>query len=656
MCGICGFTISPELRGVDPDAPPKRDGVRFDVDETLSSMCDIIAHRGPDGEGRLVTDEIALGHRRLSLIDLAGGAQPMSRDGELCADLTTSNNEGRICEAKRYSIVFNGEIYNFRDIREQLVGKGYSFATDSDTEVLLISYIEWGERCLDKLRGMYAFAIWDSSCRELFCARDPFGIKPFYYSFTGDGSFVFASETKSILEHPSIERKLNVKALERYMSFQYSVLDETFFTGIYKLPAAHLMRVRIGKNCKAIVTSPKRWWDPTYEIDETMDVKKAAPIIHETIQDSVRYHKIADVEVGSFLSSGVDSNYLAASLNDQEANIKTFTVGFDTADGHKYNEIDYAHEAAEWMGVEHISHAITPEEFWEEFPKIQWHMDEPSADPAAAALWFVDKEAAKHVKAILSGEGADELFGGYQIYQTPLSNDKLSFVPKPILRASSSVLGTLGIRGANYLHRVATPMERQFIGNAYIFDDEERYEYLRNDLEGLAHTSVYDVVAPTYEKVEDEDDVTKMQFIDLNHWLVGDILLKTDKMAMAHSLESRVPFLDREVWKVARTLPRNSKVNQKTTKLALRSAAETIMPARFCEKAKLGFPVPIRVWLKEDGYYDIVRAAFESENAKRYFDTDKLVELLDEHRSGKADNSRKIWTVYSFLVWYDQYF
>lgn len=629
MCGICGFT------GAEANDAP-----------ILKAMCDIIAHRGPDGEGQYLDKDIALGHRRLSLIDLENGNQPMIRaTSDKEAPLSSSASEEY--EIGDYVIVFNGEIYNYQDLQAELKELGYSFQTHSDTEVLLCSYIAWGKKLFDKVRGMFAFAIWDKKRETLFCARDFFGIKPFYYT-TVNGRFIFASEIKSILEHPQVKRRLNTDALEQYLSFQYSVLPETFFKGIYKLAPAHYLEVKNGED--PII---ERYWQMNYDIDSSISADDARDRIHTAVQDSVSYHMVADVEVASFLSSGVDSNYLTASLHAQGGNIKTFTVGFETADGEKYNEISYAKEASDYLGVENYSHIISEAEFWDSLGKVQWHMDEPSADAAAVALYFVDKEAAKKVKAVLSGEGSDEFFAGYTIYQTPLENAKLAWCPKPLLRFGSSILRALHLRGANYLYRASTPIEEQFIGNANMFSVEERSRLLKVPSSGLRPQ---DLTAPYYREVSSLDDVTKMQYIDMNFWLVGDILLKTDKMAMAHSLESRVPFLDKEVWAVARRLPTPRKISLETTKIALRHAAEKLLPKKFCEKRKLGFPVPTRVWLRQEKYYDRVKEAFQSPISEQYFHTEELMSLLDEHRSGLADNSRKIWTVYTFLVWYDQFF
>lgn len=656
MCGICGFT-RPLI---------ENNSLLDNYDEvlhTIKEMNSVIAHRGPDGEGYLFGDNIAFGHRRLSLVDLDNGAQPMSRaiNSEATTHTATATSKAEdtiyVCENDDYQIIFNGEIYNYKELRTELEEKGYTFTTNSDTEVLLTSYIHWGSDCLSRLRGMFAFAVYNAFDNTLFIARDAFGIKPLYWTQTDNGVLVFASEIKSILKYPNIEKAINYSALKQYLSFQYSPLEETMFKGIYKLMPAHFMVYNLNDG----KLTNERWFFPDYEIDNKISLDNMVDKIHSVIQDSVSYHKIADVEVGSFLSSGVDSNYLAGSLAKQETSIKTFTVGFDTEDGNKYNEIMYAKEAADYLGVEHYSHTITPQEFWEAFPKIQWHMDEPLADPAAAALWFVDKEASKYVKAVLSGEGADEFFGGYPIYQTNIANKKLSWIPREVLRSVSKVLNKLGIRGANYLYRVSTPVEDRFIGNANIFSVDDVKTFLNNSIieqidDYYGQATPQEILSGTYHVVKDLDNTTKMQYIDLNWWLVGDILLKTDKMAMAHSLESRVPFLDKEVWKIARTLPEQYKVSNETSKIALRRAAEKIMPTKHISKPKLGFPVPIRVWLKQTEYYDIIADAFHSDIAAMFFNVDKCIELLDNHFNGVEDNSRKIWVLYTFIVWYKQYF
>ena len=655
MCGICGFT-----QATESSLP------------TLKAMCDVMAHRGPDGEGQYIDAEsgIALGHRRLSLIDLANGNQPMVRaTGEHAAAITSPalHLDGTPCgtleqaAAKgQFAIVFNGEIYNYRDLRAELEAAGWAFQTNSDTEVLLTGYLAWGEGVLDRLRGMFAFAIWNRESRELFCARDFFGIKPFYYT-QQNGQFIFASEIKCILEHPAYTRELNREALEQYLCFQFSALPETFFKGVFKLAPAHCMTV----HADGTITT-RRYWRPEYHFDNQRSRQDTVEAIDEAMRDSVRYHNVADVEVGSFLSSGIDSSYMAACLAKENPDIKTFTVGFECYKDAAANnvegaggktmrdEISWARELADDLHIANTSKYIGEAEYWESLPRVQWHMDEPSADPSAVALYFVDQIAATQVKAVLSGEGADEFFGGYRIYQTPFSNAKLSWAPKGLLRGASGAMRKLGIRGANYLERASETPEDWYYTNAngVAFTVEERAHLLKD---GCNAATPQQLTAPVYAEVKDLDETTRMQYVDLHFWLVGDILLKTDKMSMAHSLESRVPFLDRRVFDVSATIPTPLKANESQTKLTLREASERAIPKDWAQKEKLGFPVPVVNWLREDRYYNQVKEWFTGDIAREFFNTDELVRLLDEHKGG-ADRSRKIWIVYMFLMWYKIYF
>lgn len=609
MCGFVGFTNY-----------IKDDGT------VLEKMMNRIVHRGPDSAGKFVDSDVALGFRRLSIIDLAEGDQPMFN------------------EDKSLVLTFNGEIYNFKDLRAELLAAGHTFANNSDSEVLLHGYEEWGEELVGRLRGMFAFVIFNRKEKSIFAARDMFGIKPFYYTFMGN-SFIFGSEIKSFLDHPEFKKELNEESLAHYLSFQYSPCEETFFKNVFKLPPAHYFTFKDGEMNKV------RYWRP--EFNETDGVLEYfADLTDDTVRESVAAHKIADVEVGSFLSSGIDSSYIAEAANVD----KTFTVGFESPDGNRYNEIDYAKDFAKTIGVENISKVITPEEYWGSFANIQYHMDEPLADPAAIALYFVSKLASEHVKVVMSGEGADELFGGYRIYQEPITLTAYDKLPFAVRRFISKICEHLPQKhGINYLVRRGKTIEERFIGNANIFSLKERNAILKSVIAKNA-VEPKNLCKKFYDEVKDKDTVTKMQYLDINMWLMGDILLKADKTSMANSLELRVPFLDKKVMEFAATIPLKCRVNTETTKLALRKAAEKTLPKRTATKDKLGFPVPIRVWLKEDQYYNKVKEAFTTDYANEFFNTEKLVELLEIHRSGKADVSRKIWTVYTFLVWYEQFF
>lgn len=606
MCGFVGFT-----------------GGLAQREEVLQEMMDAIIHRGPDSAGTYIDDDIALGFRRLSIIDLDSGSQPMY-------------NENR-----DMVIAFNGEIYNYKELRDELIKKGHVFANNADTEVLIHGYEEYGEELLTKLRGMFAFVIWDSKKKKLFAARDFFGIKPFYYALV-DGQLVFASEIKSILKYTPYKKEMNRDALENYLTFQYSVLPETFFKGIYKLMPSHCLTFENGR------LDIKRYWEPVFEPDENTGLPEMVDRIDSAMQDSIKMHKVSDVEVGSFLSSGVDSSYVAACFNGD----KTFTVGFDYE---KYNEIDYAKSLSEKIKIDNYSKLISTDEYWNILPTVQYHMDEPLADPSAVALYFVSKTAAEHVKVSLSGEGADEFFGGYNIYREPFSLRPITRLPRPIrkfLGACASAI-PFRVKGKNYLIRGSKDVEERFIGNAFLFNEKDREKILRNPSGRYNHM---ELTKPYYDKVKNLNDTTKMQYIDIHFWLIGDILLKADKMSMANSLEVRVPFLDRKVFEVARHVPLKYKVTKENTKFAMRQAAHRYLPDMVAEKKKLGFPVPIRIWLRDDKYYNIVKEAFTSKAAEEFFKTDEIVKLLDGHKDGKADNSRKIWAIYMFLVWHKRFF
>ncbi len=605
MCGFCGFTGDIE-----------------DRENVIIGMMDRIVHRGPDSAGTHSDKFVTLGFRRLSIIDLDNGSQPMY------------NGDGSLV------IVFNGEIYNYREIRDRLISKGYKFKTHSDTETLIHLYEEKGEAMLDELRGMFAFVIYDIKHKSLFAARDFFGIKPFYYGKFG-GSFIFGSEIKSFLEFPKFKKEVNTVALENYLTFQYSVLEETFFKGVFKLMPGHCLTYKDGK------IKTRRYFQPKFE-PEPAGLQDSIKAVDDVMHDSIIAHKVSDVEVGSFLSSGVDSSFVAATFNGD----KTFTVGFDYE---KYNEIGYAEKLSEKVGIDNYSKVISTEEYWENLPKVQYHMDEPLADPSAIALYFVSRLASKHVKVALSGEGADEFFGGYNIYREPMDLGIMTAIPKPIRKFMANICRALPfkIKGMNFIIRSSMDLEERFIGNAKMFSEKERAKILKDPTGKYNHM---EITKPYYDFTKGLDPVTRMQFIDLNLWMVGDILLKADKMSMANSLEVRVPFLDKKVFDVARKIPADYRVNRRATKYVFRMAAKDCLPEEVASKKKLGFPVPIRVWLREDKYYNIIKEAFNGEGAKKYFNTDEIMKYLDDHRAGKADNSRKIWTIYMFLVWYNRYF
>lgn len=607
MCGICGM-----IGKVD------------NKEQILQGMMKAIEHRGPDGSESYIAEEAALGFQRLSIIDLDTGMQPMF------------NEEGDKV------LVFNGEIYNYWILKEMLVQKGHTFRTTSDSEVLLHGYEEFGEGMLSKLRGMFGFAIWDEEKKELFAARDFFGIKPFYYAMIG-GTLVFASEIKSILEYPGYERKINEEALEQYLSFQYSVLPETFFKGIYKLLPGHCLTY------KNHVLQVVRYFEASLKPERHESMKHALKDVEDIMRQSVRRHLISDVEVGSFLSGGVDSGLIAAISGC----IKTFTVGF-CGEGDLYDETEDAKELADTLRLKNSCRYIEKEEFKKAVPEVMYYLDEPSGDASAVALYFLAQEASKEVKVVLSGEGSDEIFGGYNIYREPKMLKLIDWLPLSFRKKLASMAQKLpkSMKGRGYLIRASLPVAERYIGNAYIFHEEEKARLLKREVTKQAK----EIIEGTYDDTSHLNDSEKMQSVDLKYWLPGDILQKADRMSMAHSLELRVPFLDWDVFRIARGLPCRMKLRRHTTKYILRRAACAYLPKPSFSKPKLGFPVPIRNWLKDEDWYENIKAAFGGETAAIYFHTDYLMELLEEHKKGTADNSRKIWTVYVFLVWYHIFF
>ena len=607
MCGIAGFMGQVENRA-----------------DVIRNMTEVITHRGPDSDGFFTDDNISMGFRRLSIIDLGAGHQPIYN------------------EDKSLVLTFNGEIYNYKDLRKELIAKGHKFYTDTDSEVLVHGFEEWKEDMLPKLRGMFGFAIYNTKDNSLFIARDFFGIKPMHYTQIGD-DFVYASEIKSILEYPKFEKKFNRKALDSYLSFQYAVPPETFFEGVYCLMPGHYLWYKDGE------VETTRYFEARFNPDEEMTEEEAVDKIEKVFENSVNAHKIADVEVGCFLSSGVDSSYVSTYFADQ----KTFTVGFDF--GEKYNEISWAKNLSEKIGVEHHTHLISSEEFWDAVPTVQYHMDQPLADPSCIALYCVSRLASHYVKVVLSGEGADELFGGYTCYNDPrVFKIYQTIVPHCIRKAIRAICRKLpDIKGRDYLIRACDKLEERYIGNAFMYDYKQKQELLKDP--SIA-TRPQDLTRKYYYRCRKYDDVTKMQYLDINMWMVGDILLKADRMSMANSLELRVPFLDKEVFKVASSLPTKLRCNKHNTKYAMRKAAVRHMPEATAEKEKLGFPVPTRVWLRDEKYYNVVKTKFKGKTAEKFFNTDVLVSWLDSHFSGKEDNSRRVWTIYVFLVWYDIYF
>ncbi|KRG16093.1 asparagine synthase [Virgibacillus soli] len=612
MCGFIGCVHDHPTSGKNPDQ------------ELFHQMNTIITHRGPDDEGYFEDEHVQFGFRRLSIIDIESGKQPLSYEND------------------RYWIIFNGEIYNYVELREELIEAGFTFDTDSDTEVLIALFSQLGEKAVEKLRGMFAFLIWDKEEQTLFGARDPFGIKPFFYKEDGDRTF-FASEKKSIL--PAIENKeLNHESLQHYLTYQFVPEPETMTKGIKKLEPGHYFVKKVNQPMNI-----QRYWKAHFQPVQKSE-QDFIKEIKEVLFDSVNVHMRSDVPVGSFLSGGIDSTIIVSIAKLYNPKIKTFSVGFER-DG--FSEIDVAKETADKLGVENISYVITPEEYMKELPKIMWYMDDPLADPACVPLYFVAREARKHVKVVLSGEGSDELFGGYNIYREPQSLEVFNKIPKvgkTILRALANVLPE-GVKGKSFIERGVTPMEERYIGNAKMFEESEKRRLLKQYNESIDYR---DITRQLYQDTIGYDPVDRMQFVDIHTWMRGDILLKADKVTMAHSLELRVPFLDKEVFNVASRIPTSLKTAEGTTKYVLRQAAKGIIPDHVLDRKKLGFPVPIRHWLKDE-MYEWAKEIIRNSDTDYILDKQYVLNLLEDHCQGKMDYSRKIWTVLVFMVWHAVY-
>lgn len=595
-----------------------------DQKQQFKSMNDIITHRGPDDDGFYYDDHIQFGFRRLSIIDLESGHQPLTYEND------------------RYWIIFNGEIYNYVELRDELSKEGFTFLTNSDTEVITALFSHLKEKAVEKLRGMFAFVIWDKQEQMLYGARDPFGIKPFFYLEDGERTF-FASEKKSILLALPND-VLNYDSLQHYLTYQFVPEPETMTVGIKKLEPGHYFTKKIGSPMEI-----KKYWKAKFSPIQKSE-SEFTKEIRDVLFDSVKMHMRSDVPVGSFLSGGIDSSIIASIAKEFHPAIKTFSVGFEH---NGFSEIDVAKETAEKLGVENISYVITPEEYMNEIPKIMWHMDDPLADPACVPLYFVAREARKHVTVVLSGEGADELFGGYNIYREPQSLEVFNKIPrigKVLLKGIAGMMPE-GTKGKSFIERGITPMEERYIGNAKMFTEEEKMDLLNVYRKGLNYT---DITKPLYEESRGYDPVDRMQFIDIHTWMRGDILLKADKMTMAHSLELRVPFLDKAVFEVASKIPTSLKTANGTTKYILRKAAEGVVPDHVLNRKKLGFPVPIRHWLKDE-MNDWAKKIIRESNTDHLINKTNVLRLLEDHCQGKADNSRKIWTVLMFMVWHQVY-
>ena len=609
MCGIVGFVDQRK---------------KSEKKEIIKKMADKIEHRGPDAEGYYVDSFVALGHRRLSIIDLSkSGSQPIYN------------------EDKTLAIIFNGEIYNYETLKEDLVKKGHVFKTKTDTEVLIHGYEEYKEKLFTRLRGMFAFVIYDKVKQELIGARDHFGIKPFYYYKKKD-EFFFASEIKAFLEHPDFQKEVNTDALKMYLIFQYSVHEETFFKNVYTLKPGHYFKYKNGKLTikeyfKVDYTKTKKNYE-TYKEE-----------LKQVLTDSIKYHQItSDVEVGSYLSGGVDSSYVVSVAKPD----KTFSVGFDIPG---FDETMFAKDLSDLLGIKNYQKKISSDEFFAILPTIMYHTDEPHANLSTVPLYFLSQLASQDVKVVLSGEGSDEMFAGYNEYYEPLLLRLYSKIPLALRKCLAKIVSPLPhFPGQNTLKRYGRPFYERYIGHGSFITEEEANEILAPNIR--SEETIADIIKPYYDKVKNQNDVTKKMYIDMHFWLPKDILLKADKMTMANSLELRVPLLDSLLFAYSKQIPTKYLVRKRQTKYLFRDIANEKIPHEWSQRRKLGFPVPFSKWIREEKYYNMVKEMFNKPYVDQFFDKDFINQLLNNHFNNIQNNGRKIYNIYMFLIWYEVYF
>jgi len=613
MCGFAGI-FHPQ-------------GLVSEDQNVLKQMSKAIRFRGPDEDSIVVEEKIAFAFRRLSIIDLSGGSQPKtSSDGTITG-------------------VFNGEVYNYRELRDTLAGE--SFETASELEIMIKLYAKHGPDFISMLRGMFAIAFYDKKEEKVFLGRDPFGIKPLYYRVTEKG-LSFASEAKAFLFDPEYDTfRTRDDLVQHYFTYQYMPAKE-FSGGLSILPAGHFLVY----DAKSGKVSMERYFDPMFCANRERSYEEKKKLVRETLTESVRYHMISDVPVGTFLSSGIDSAVVTAISSKINPGIKAFTVAFGVKD---YSEIDDASAITQHLDVEHIKVIRGVEDFKEAFEKVVWALDFPVADPSTVAIYLVCQEASRHLKVVLSGEGADELFGGYKVYDESRFSSKIYALPKPIRSILAWLASVLPdhVKGKNLLYRGTTPLEERYIGNAFVFPEKEKQKFLNTfDPSVRFYQPEQEIYA--HAKSCGLTPMQQMQYVDMRSWIRGDILVKGDRISMYHSLEVRVPFLDKEVFRVARELCDSDKLSHGTTKFILRDAFRDLIDEATFLRPKLGYPVPVRAWLKNE-LYPWAKEILENMTCTEYINREAALQMLEDHKEGRADNYRKLWTILVFVIWYRLY-
>ena len=620
MCGICGILNLIESQPVDRTL--------------IERMTGSLAHRGPDDAGYFVEGRVGLGHRRLSIIDLSGGQQPIF-------------NEDRSA-----TIVFNGEIYNYRDLAAGLASAGHIFKTRSDTETILHAYEEYGDACVDRLRGMFGFAIWDRTKQRLLLARDRLGIKPIYY-YTNGRILAFASEVKALLDIPEVPREVDPEALDMYLALRYVPGPRTMFKNIYRLQPGHILvadggGVRISK-----------YWDIEYPDPDPRPAGQLLERFQELLEESVRLRLIAEVPLGVFLSGGLDSSAILATMSKVAGGserIKTFSVGYQAANAQEEaaNEFEYARLAARTFGADHHEYHLEARSFADFVPELVRYLDEPLADPSCVPLYFISKLAREHITVVLSGEGADEILAGYGIYGRMLTMDRIYQRNGPLRRLAPRVADLApSEKLRHYLRMCGQPLESRYRGVSRGLTNEALGRLVGTDRARRSEGLLQEVFGGFYQAVSGTTPLNRMLYTDAKVWLPDDLLIKADKMTMANGLELRVPFLDHKMVEFAATLPAESKIQANRGKALLRTAMRGVLPAEIIDRPKKGFPIPIGSWLRTS-LREFTRDHLLDPNSAcgRYMDRRETAKLVAQHEQGSVDRSQEIWTMLVFEFWH----
>ena len=615
MCGFAGIY--------------KKSGVSYNDRQDGRDMSFAVRHRGPDLDKAYENEKLFFAFRRLSIIDIEGGSQPFVSD------------DGRFC------CVYNGEIYNYLELKSELEQKGHSFETNSEVEVMVRLYSIYGAGFISRLRGMFAFIIYDKLSDVLMAGRDPFGIKPLYYRNDNEG-IVFCSEMKGFFFDSGYKGfGVDNRLLQHYMTFQYVPEPDTISGEISILPKGSYLFYSGKEDAKTDIIS---YYKPVFSANRSSTYEQRKRKLREAVENSVRYHMLSDVPLGSFLSSGVDSAIITAIASRIEPGIKAFTIGFDVKG---YSELEDAEAISSHLDINHIKLQCSLKDFTDSFEKTIYHLDSPLADPSVVAIYLISREAAKHVKVILSGEGSDEMFGGYRQYASAIPAMRIYKLPS-FIKAALMMLARLlpdNVKGKGLIMRGCTPIEQRFVGNAFVFSEKQKKGVLRTFDKNVHFTQK---TRDIYSQSGIYTAIQKMQHCDLHTWLPADILVKGDRLSMAHSLEARVPYLDKEVFKAARELWDSDKITKNTTKYILRDAFSDILNRETIIRPKLGYPVPVRAWLKDE-LYDWAATIIKESSADEFIDGSAALELLEQHRKGRADYYRHIWVILTFITWYRLY-